>query len=852
MDCISTAVTAWTLFPATPSLQPEGGLAGRSLGTAAGPKRRTRDGSLFAYMAARALRWDDRVMSDPVATPAVTSDAPSDGLTDREVLERRGRFGVNSVPEQRPSAVRAFLKKVIGPVPWMLEVALVIQILQRRWTEAAIVAFLLFFNAFLSFFQERRARGALDLLRQRLRVTTRVNRNGVWTILPAEELVPDDVVHVQLGDLVPADLRLDRGAVLLDQAALTGEAAPVDAQSGSIAYAGSVVRRGEATGTVTATGAKSYFGKAAQLVGIAKSASQLEQLIRGIVTYLVVLDGIIAALVLIDALSRSLPLSDVIPFVLMLLVASVPVALPATFTLASALGAIDLANKGVLVTRLAAIEEAAAMQVLCSDKTGTLTENRLTLVGIHPQLPFTEDQLLEYAASACDEAGQDPIDLAILSKGPRLRSTARISFLPFDPATKRAEAVVQTAGTTLTIVKGAPLAVEPLVGKDVIQHSGAADAGERVLAVAVGPEGALRLAGYLSFRDSVRKDSKDLVRALGELGVRVLMITGDATGTAVAVARELQLGTRVCGRDRASSPLECDVFAGVLPDDKFTVVRALQASKQVVGMTGDGVNDAPALKQAEVGIAVESAVDVAKAAASIVLTKPGLAGVVAAVEGGRSIYQRMLTYTLNKIVKTLEVGLFLGIGFFMTGTMVVTPRQILLLLFTNDFVTMSIATDRVVPSPRPERWNVRDLMVTGALLALGWLLLSLGTVGVARWALGFPMSQVQTAGFLVLVLGGQANVYLVRERRRFWQSRPSSWLLLASGLDLAFVTLLVTRSWLMPPVPGYLVALIALATIAVLVLLDAIKVRVYRTQPVHRSESGNPPVKAGVARVPRF
>jgi H+-transporting ATPase len=370
--------------------------------------------------------------------------------------------------------------------------------------------------------------------------------------------------------------------------------------------------------------------------------------------------------------------------------------------------------------------------------------------------------------------------------------------------------------------------------------------------VAVGPEGALRLAGYLSFRDSVRKDSKDLVRALGELGVRVLMITGDATGTAVAVARELQLGTRVCGRDRASSPLECDVFAGVLPDDKFTVVRALQASKQVVGMTGDGVNDAPALKQAEVGIAVESAVDVAKAAASIVLTKPGLAGVVAAVEGGRSIYQRMLTYTLNKIVKTLEVGLFLGIGFFMTGTMVVTPRQILLLLFTNDFVTMSIATDRVVPSPRPERWNVRDLMVTGALLALGWLLLSLGTVGVARWALGFPMSQVQTAGFLVLVLGGQANVYLVRERRRFWQSRPSSWLLLASGLDLAFVTLLVTRSWLMPPVPGYLVALIALATIAVLVLLDAIKVRVYRTQPVHRSESGNPPVKAGVARVPRF
>ncbi len=757
------------------------------------------------------------------------AEAEPRGLSDGEAVERLARFGPNSVPEQRTSPARMLLKKLTGPVPWMLEAALVLEIVQRRWIEAAIVAVLLFFNAALSFVQERRAQGALDLLRRRLRVVARVRRGDVWTVVPADQVVPDDVIHVQMGDLVPADLRLFRGAVLLDQSALTGESAPIEAQSGSAAYAGSVVRRGEATGVVSATGARSYFGRTAELVGMAKSASHLEELIRGIVTYLIILDAIIAACVVVDAAVRTLPLLDVVPFVLMLLVASVPVALPATFTLAGAIGALDLARRGVLVTRLTAVEEAAAMEVLCSDKTGTLTQNRLTLVGLYPHPPFTPAQLLEFASAACDEAGQDPIDLAILARQSAAFKARRLSFTPFDPATKRASAVVQVAGDTLTVVKGAPLAVASLLHVATLEVGPEAQQdGERLLAVAVGPESRLALAGYLGFRDPLRADSKDVVRELGELGVRVLMITGDAIPTAAAVARDLEMGSRVCGRDRASSPRDCDVFAGVLPEDKFRIVRALQGARQVVGMTGDGVNDAPALKQAEVGIAVESAADVAKAAASIVLTKPGLGGVLAAVEVGRRIYQRMLTYTLNKIVKTLEVGLFLGIGFFLTGGMVVTPRQILLLLFTNDFVTMSIASDRVTVSRRPEHWNVRALIVSGVLLATGWLALSLGTIAFARWGLRLPMSVVQTAGFFVLVLGGQANVYLVRERSRLWHSQPGLWLVLASAGDLALVTVFVTRGWLMEPLPARLAVMIALATICVLVLLDTIKVRFFR------------------------
>jgi H+-transporting ATPase len=765
------------------------------------------------------------------------------GLTAAEAAARLRQHGPNAVPEARPHPWRVLLGKFWSPVPWMLEVTVVLQLALGKADEAAVIAILLVFNALLSFFQENRANRALALLRQRLSVTARVLRDGRWQTVTAQELVPGDVVHVRLGDLAPADIRLTEGAVLLDQSALTGESLPVEAGAGANIYAGSTVRRGEATGEVTGTGAHTYFGRTAELVGLAKTESHLTQLILRIVRYLVTLDVVLVVALFLYAIATGLVLHDLLPFALILLVASVPVALPATFTVAQAFGAQALARRGVLVTRLSAIEEAAAMDVLASDKTGTLTENRLSVARLAPFAPGSEDELLRLAALACDAATQDPIDLAILeaarSRGVLADPPERVRFIPFDPATKRAEAVYRDNGE-LRVIKGAARTVAALVpgapdlSRDMEQL---AAGGYRVLAVAAGRD-ALRLVGLVALEDPPRADSGALIQNLKTFGVRVVMVTGDALATARAVAARLGLGGRACApevlRQGEGDPTrDCDVFARVLPEDKFHLVKKLQRAGHVTGMTGDGVNDAPALKQAEVGIAVASATDVAKAAASLVLTNPGLADVMAAIEESRRIYRRMLTYTLNKVIKTIEIALFLSVGVMLTGVFVVTPLLIVLLLFTNDFVTMAIATDHAEPASRPVRWDVRRLVLVAAALAALVLALSFTVFFVGRDVLQLPLPQLQTLIFLMLVFTGQGNVYLVRTSRHLWQSRPSRWLLLASILDVVAVSVLAIRGVFMAALGPALVAGLLAAVMVYLVLLDLIKVRLFHRLDLH-------------------
>ena len=777
----------------------------------------------------------------PGATTGNKSDAVAGsrrGLTTDQARRLLQQFGPNAVREERRHLARELLEKFWAPVPWMLEATVVLELVLGKYAEAIVIGALLIFNAALSFAQEGRARGALELLRKRLTVMARVLRDGAWTLIAAEELVPGDYIHIRMGDLAPADLKLAEGSVSIDQSALTGESMPVEVARGGAAYAGSLVKRGEAGGEVTATGARTYFGKTAELVRSAKTVSHLQTIIFSIVKYLVALDVVFAAAVGVYAWRTAMPPAQTLPFVLILLVASVPAALPATFTLATALGALELAGRGVLVTRLSAIEEAAAMDVLCSDKTGTITRNQLTLAQLRPYPPFGERDLLRIAADASDEATQDPIDLAILAHAGADKIAPpdrRLSFIPFDPATRISEAAVVRDGEQTRALKGAPHAVAsrcaapPGFDADVERL---AAGGYRVLAAACGAGGVSRVAGLLAIEDPPREDSAAVVASLRELGVRVIMVTGDGVATARAVAAQVGIEGRACSSadiaNGGGDASGCGVFAGVFPEDKFRLVESLQRRGHIAGMTGDGVNDAPALKQAEVGIAVANATDVAKASASLVLTSPGLSGALAAVESSRRIYQRMLTYTLNKIIKTVQIALFLSIGVMLTRTFIVTPLLIVLLLFANDFVTMSIATDRVSSSPAPDRWHVSNLMRVGMILGALVLLLLFGLFFYARDFLGLPLTQLRTLSFVALVFTGQGMVYLVRERGHFWNSAPSKWMLISSIADIAVVSLMSIEGILMAPLPASIVGAVFLACVVYLVALDFVKAPMLR------------------------
>ncbi|HTT73169.1 MAG TPA: HAD-IC family P-type ATPase [Thermoplasmata archaeon] len=767
-------------------------------------------------------------------TAPVLPPTPPGGLSAAEVDRRRARFGANEVPEQKPGTVRVLLRQMWGPVPWMIEAALVLEAALDQVPEAAILAGLLLLNAVLSTLQERRAQAAVDLLRQRLEVLARVLRDGVWKSCPARELVPGDRIHVRMGDIVPADAHVDEGSVEVDQSMLTGESTSVTHGPGDTLYSGSVVRRSEATATVTAIGATTYFGRTAELVRTAHAQSHLEDLMLKVVQYLLILDATLVVVFVGAGLARGVSLILLGPFVLILLIASVPVALPATFTVASSLESRHLADEGVLVTGLSAVEDAAGMDLLCSDKTGTLTQNRQTVTDVRSVDPGGDAELLALAAAACDPSTQDPIDLAILqaaAHGAR-PAYARSRIVPFEPATKRSEAWIDHGGVPWHVVLGQPAIIATLVQRppgtdDWVERRGAE--GFRLLAVGAGPEGALQWIGVLALEDPIRDDAPALLRRLDGLGIRVVMVTGDAASTARSVAKDLGLPGPIGTRDDlARASVAYSGFAGVYPEDKFGLVRTYQAAGRIVGMTGDGVNDAPALKQAEVGIAVASATDVAKASAKLVLTRPGLGGIVSAVESGRRVYRRMLTWMLNKISKTIEQVVLLSLAFVATGLFVTTPLLILLMIFANDFVVMSVGTDRARVSPSPDRWDVRRLVTVGGVMAAGWLCLSFSLVVVGTDVLRWPLATLQTVIFLDLVFSGQATLYLMRERGRFWASRPSNALWIATTIDLTVLGVLATFGVLMAPVSPWLVLGLLGLVAAVALVLDQLKLAVFR------------------------
>ncbi|MGA2358129.1 MAG: plasma-membrane proton-efflux P-type ATPase [Terriglobales bacterium] len=769
-------------------------------------------------------------------------DNLSRGLTSDEARARLAKYGPNAMPDTAIPAWRMALAKFWAPVPWMLEAAIILQTVLHEYVEAAVIAGLLVFNAAIGFFQEGRAQATLAALKSRLALTASALRDGAWKNIPATELVPGDTVKLSLGGVVAADVKLVAGSILLDQSMLTGESVPVEAGAGLETYAGALVRRGEATAVVTATGARTKFGHTAELVRTAHVESTQQKTVVRVVRNLAIFNGAIIVLLVAYAHARKMPIGEIIPLVLTAILASIPVALPATFTLAAALGAKALARLGVLPTRLSAVDEAATLDVLCSDKTGTLTRNELALTAIHPEPGFDEAHVLAMAALASSDGGEDPVDAAIRAAATKANTanppklTFKLTkFVPFDPATKMSEATaVDANGGTLRVVKGAFAAVikltEPAPTAAATEHE-LEEKGFRVLAVAVGTPAPMRLVGIIALSDPPRTDAAELIKELHTLGVRTVMVTGDAPATAEIIARAVGLDGAICPPGpipESVSPENFAVFAGVLPEDKYHLVQAFQKSGHTVGMCGDGANDAPALRQAQMGIAVSTATDVAKSAAGIVLTKPGLEGVVAAVKEGRVTFQRILTYTLNSVTKKIVQVLFLAVGLIITGHAILTPMLMVIIMITGDFLGMSLTTDNVRPSPMPSAWRVGNLTIAGAFMGISELVFCTAVLAIGKFHLGLGMETLRTLAFLVIVFGNQATMYTNRTRQRLWPTCPSSWLVASSVADLLIASTLANRGIAMAPLSLLVMGGTLVGAVVFAFMVDIFKVPVFK------------------------
>ena len=772
----------------------------------------------------------------------VTEAAEQDrsaGLSSAEAERRLREFGPNAVAEERVHPLERVVRHFWAPVPWMLEATILLQIAIGQRVTALLIALLLLLNVILGTIQEGRADAALVLLRRRLALKSRVKRDGAWIEAFAADLVPGDVVQISLGEVVPADVTVIAGSLLVDQSMLTGESIPVETEAGGTAYAGAPVRRGEAIARVVATGSRTYFGRTAELVRVAHVESAEQKAVLAVVRNLTVLNFAIVVGIVAYALSIEVDIREIAMLVLTAMLSAVPVALAATFTLAAALGARTLALKGVLLTRLSALQEAATIDVLCCDKTGTLTMNELSVAAVHPvKAGCAAADVIGFAALASSADGQDPVDAAIRKVQAATKPAGRVplaagSFQPFDPTTKMAEAIAVENGHEIRIIKGAPAAVRnfaPIGPAAAAELHALMQAGYRTLAVAAGPADALELIGLIAFADSPRPDSAELLNELRALGVQPVMITGDSAATAATVARAIGLDGPVCQSsnipDRVG-PTDFAVYARVLPEQKFRLVKAFEQEGHAVGMCGDGANDAPALRQAQLGIAVSAATDVAKAAAGVVLTKPGLGEIVTCIREGRAAFQRVLTYTLMILVNKSVTLIVLGVGLIVTGHAVLTPFLQALAMLTNDFVTMARAADRARPSSYPNAWRIRNLTLAAIPLGAFRLAYLIAILSLSWYELHLTPGQMQTLTFVMLGFAGQGNVYVLRERGRLWSSRPAPIMVLASLCDVGVMAGLAAGGIMMAALPLSIIAMLVGTTVVFTLAMDSIKLAVF-------------------------
>jgi H+-transporting ATPase len=758
--------------------------------------------------------------------------SPVDGLSDSEASGRIKEYGYNELTEEKVNPFFKFLTYFWGPIPWMIEAAVILSAVTGDWVDFSIIMVLLIMNAVVGFWEEYQADNAIDALKNKLALKARVRRDGAWKIIPSRELVPGDIIRLRLGDIIPADAKLLEGdPIEVDQSTLTGESLPVERKPEDNVYSGSIINQGEIEAIVYATGANTYFGKTAQMVEGAKSISHFQKAVLKIGDYLIVIAAALVALILVTALFRHEKMLTALRFALVLTVAAIPVAMPTVLSVTMAVGARLLAAKEAIVRRLASIEELAGIDILCSDKTGTLTQNKLTLGEVVSLEEVEKDDIILYGNLASRAEDQDPIDTAVIKglKDPHAVDVYKIiHFQPFDPVHKRTEATVEdTKGNTFKVSKGAPQVILELADnkaevKDALDKAvnEFASKGSRSLGVAVtDKKGRWQYLGLLALSDPPREDCKSTITAAKQMGVDVKMVTGDQVAIGREIARQVGLGTNILdaqlfgGTEHhkagqlAASIEDADGFAQVFPEHKYHIVETLQQRGHIVGMTGDGVNDAPALKKADAGIAVAGATDAAQAASDVVLLTPGLSIIVDAIKESRKIFQRMNSYATYRIAETIRVMLFMTFSILVFKFYPVTAVMIVLLALLNDGAILSIAYDRAHVSNEPEAWKMHRVLGVATSLGIAGVIASFGLFYLGEQVFKLDRQIIQTLMYLKLSVAGHMTIFLTRSRGHFWSDRPSN-ILLAAVIGTQIIATLVAVYGLFMPSIGWKWALL--------------------------------------------
>jgi H+-transporting ATPase len=797
---------------------------------------------------------DADLQSLPLEEVEQRLECSADGLSRAEAERRLARYGPNEIAETKANPFLKFLTYLWGPIPWMIEVAVILSGLAGHWADFFIILVLLVANAVVGFWEERQAGNAIEALKANLAIKARVRRDGNWITPAARELVPGDVIRLRLGDIVPADARLLDGDPLeVDQSALTGESLPASRQPGEAVFSGSIIRQGEINALVYATGAATYFGKTAELVQEARTVSHFQRAVLKIGNYLIVLAAALVAVIVTVAVVRGDPILTTVQFALVLTVAAIPVAMPTVLSVTMAVGARLLARKQAIVSRLAAIEELAGADVLCADKTGTLTQNSLTLGDPFPVNGVSVEQVILCGALASRLDNDDPIDLAVLAGLPddeALRAYKVRHFDPFDAVRKRTEAVVDEAdGVAFKVTKGAPQVILALAA-DAAQVQPSVDAavndfaarGFRSLGVARSDgDGDWQFLGVLPLFDPPRDDAAATIATAQQMGVTIKMVTGDALAIAQETAKKLGMGSDILDattlgdvkHDETASAAEvideADGFAQVFPEHKFHIVDVLQQRGHIVGMTGDGVNDAPALKKADCGIAVSGATDAARAAADIVLTTPGLSVIIDAIKESRKIFQRMTSYAIYRIAETLRVLLFITLAILIFDFYPLTPVMIVILALLNDGAILSIAYDNVHYKQQPEAWNMRVVLGIATVLGVIGVVSAFGLFYLGERVFDLDRAQVQTLMYLKLSVAGHLTIFLTRTRGPFWSTpRPARAVLIAVFGTQTLATLIAVYGVFMTPLGWGWALFVWGYALAWFLLNDRVKLLAYR------------------------